>query len=184
MLIFTSFYLESCIWPDAISWWIRERNCIKFCANLGKSETETLAMIRQGFGEKARAVHGKSELTETEKFETGEAQSQERAHHFLRHQGVFTSNSSWQAKQSIPHATVTFYDDCVKMSEDFFPNFCHRRTDCCITTTHHLTFPCHQGIFLTENNRACGVSAHMHVHYTIYVYCSSLCWDPLWHIVT
>jgi hypothetical protein len=24
-------------------------------------------------------------------------------------------NSSWQAKQSIPHTTVTFYGDCVKM---------------------------------------------------------------------
>jgi hypothetical protein len=34
-------------------------------------------------GKKARAVHGKSKLTDTEKDETGEEQSQERAHHFL-----------------------------------------------------------------------------------------------------
>jgi hypothetical protein len=42
--------------------------------------------------------------------------SQEHAHHFLW-------NSSWWAKQSIPHTTMTFYGDCVKMCEDFAPNF-------------------------------------------------------------
>jgi hypothetical protein len=43
-----------------------------------KSVTEILAMIRQAFGEKARAVYG-----QTEKGETSEEQSQEQAHHFL-----------------------------------------------------------------------------------------------------
>jgi hypothetical protein len=33
---FMSFYLESCLWPDANSRWIRQRNSIKFCSNLGK----------------------------------------------------------------------------------------------------------------------------------------------------
>jgi hypothetical protein len=32
-------------------------------------------------------------------------------------------NSSWQAKQSIIHTTVTFCGDCVKMCDDFSPNF-------------------------------------------------------------
>jgi hypothetical protein len=43
--LFTSFCLES--------WWIRQRNRIKFCENLGKGVTETLAMIRQAFKEES-----------------------------------------------------------------------------------------------------------------------------------
>jgi hypothetical protein len=29
----------------------------------------------------------------------------------------------WQAKQPIPHTTVTFYGDCMKILKDFAPNF-------------------------------------------------------------
>jgi hypothetical protein len=53
MLIFTSFCFESCIWPYAISRWIRQLIWTKCCADLGKSATETLAMIRQAFGEES-----------------------------------------------------------------------------------------------------------------------------------
>jgi hypothetical protein len=46
---------------------------------------------------------------------------------------------SCQAKQSIPHTTVTFHGNCVKMCEDFVPNLGDKTTGCCITTTHQLT---------------------------------------------
>jgi hypothetical protein len=55
--------------------------------------------------------------------------------------GLFTKNSYWQAKLSIPHTTVTFYE------EDFIPNFGDKRTGCSIMTTHRLKFIFHQGIF-------------------------------------
>jgi hypothetical protein len=41
---------------------------------------------------------------------------------------------------------MTFYDDCVKMREDFAPNFGDKGTGYCIITTHRLTLP-----FLTGN---------------------------------
>jgi hypothetical protein len=46
ILIFIFIYLELYIWPDAISQWIQQRYNIKFCANLGQSVTETMAIIR------------------------------------------------------------------------------------------------------------------------------------------
>jgi hypothetical protein len=33
-------------------------------------------------------------------------------------------------KQSIPHITVTFYGDCVKICKNFAPNFGDKRTGC------------------------------------------------------
>jgi hypothetical protein len=49
---------------------------------------------------------------QTEKGKTGKEQSQEYAHHFsLKSSGLFTKNSPWQAKHSIPHTTVTFYGE-------------------------------------------------------------------------
>jgi hypothetical protein len=80
--------------------------------------------------------------------ETGKEQSQQHAHHFLRHQGgLFTNSSPCQVKQPIPHTTVTLCGDCVKMCEDFFSNFGDKGTGCCITTTRRLTLPFLLGIF-------------------------------------
>jgi hypothetical protein len=62
----------------------------------------------------------------------------------------FAKNSSWQAKQPVPHTTVTFYGDCVKMCEEFASNFGDKITGCCISTPHHLTLPFFTREFLTK----------------------------------
>jgi hypothetical protein len=85
---------------------------------------------------------------QTEKCGKGEEQVQEHAHNFsLTSRRLFINNSSWQAKQSIPHTTVTVYGDCVKICEDITPNFCDIRISCCITTTHLLKLPFLPGNF-------------------------------------
>jgi hypothetical protein len=60
---------------------------------------------------------------------------------------LFTKNLSWQAKQSIPHTTVTFKSDCLKMCENLAPNFGDKGTGFCITTTYRLTLPSSLGNF-------------------------------------
>jgi hypothetical protein len=47
----------------------------------------------------------------------------------------------------ISHTIVRFYGDCMKMCEDFAPNFGDEITGCCITTTHRLTLPLSPGNF-------------------------------------
>jgi hypothetical protein len=51
--------------------------CMNFCTNLGKIAPETLAMIRQAFGEESMEGSNSPRL---QKRETGEEQSQEHAH--------------------------------------------------------------------------------------------------------
>jgi hypothetical protein len=58
----------------------------------------------------------------------------------VKSKGLFTNNSSWQTSQSILHATLTFYADCVKMCEDFTVIFGGKRSDCCIMTMHEESF--------------------------------------------
>jgi hypothetical protein len=93
---FTPFYLLSCIFPDVISRWLRQMDDVKFRANCGWSPTETLALIRQSFGEesmsRARKVthRVKVETHQNRKSESGKVESKKHANNFPSHQGNFS----------------------------------------------------------------------------------------------
>jgi hypothetical protein len=79
------------------------------------------------------------------------AKSRARSLFSFTSRGLLKTNSSWKAKQPIPHITVMFYDECVKMCQDFAPNFRDKRIYCCITTTDRLILPFSQRNFFTKN---------------------------------
>jgi hypothetical protein len=94
-------------------------------------------------GKKQWALHKKSKLNEVrERRDKWKVKPRALSSFSMTSRGwLFRNNSSWQAKQSTLHTAVTFYGDCLKMLEDFAPNFGDKRTGCCITTTHCLTLP-------------------------------------------
>jgi hypothetical protein len=105
-------------------------------------------MIRQAFREESKSLTRKVQIHRYRKRRyMWRAKSRACSSFSLTWRGLFTNNSVWQAKESIPHTTVNFCGDCFKMCQDFSPNFGDKTTFCCITTTHHLTLPFHQGIF-------------------------------------
>jgi hypothetical protein len=119
----------------------------QICANFGKSATET-SMTRQAFGEESMNCTLKFHTHQDRKRRNRlRAKSRACSSFFFGAKGFFTKNSSWQAKQSFPHTTVSFYYDYVKMCEDFAPNFSDERTGCCITTPHRPTLS-----FSSEND--------------------------------
>jgi hypothetical protein len=54
---------------------------------------------------------------------------------FFKIKGMIIKNSFWLVKQSILYTTVTFYDSCLKIYEDFIPNFGDKMSGCCNGTT-------------------------------------------------
>jgi hypothetical protein len=51
------------------------------------------------------------------------------------------SETSEEHAHNFLHITVTYFGSCVKMCEDFIPNFGDKRTHCCIPTMHYFTLP-------------------------------------------
>jgi hypothetical protein len=56
------------------------------------------------------------------------------------------------AGQSVLHAIVTFYGDCMKMCKDFALNFGNERTGGCFTMNSHIHILFHQGFFLPNQH--------------------------------
>jgi hypothetical protein len=123
-----------------------------FVQNLEKMRRTPWQWLDKCSEKKAWAVLEKYKLTETEKRQGRRRASQDYTHNFFTPSGLFKENLSWQAKQSIPHAPVTFYSNCMKMCKDFATNFGGKRTGCCIMTVHRLTLPFSSGNFWTKNN--------------------------------
>jgi hypothetical protein len=126
--------------------WTWQRNSIKFCATLRKSEADTLAMIRQAFEEESTSrTHRKTKLTETEKRRDRLGVKSRARSSFP----LFTKNCNGRPNSQ-------FWIPCNVLwwlrvnGRRLALNFGDRRTGCCIMTTHHLTLPFSQGNFLPK----------------------------------
>jgi hypothetical protein len=150
VLFFTSFYLESCIWPDEISQWTDKGKVSNVVKISGKVRRRPLHRLDKRSGKKVWAVHGKSKFTETEKGERGEEQSQEHAHHFLWHQGdcsqIIHSGRPSSQFPILPGRFTPREWKCANISPPP-PNFGVKRTGCSITTSPRLTLPFSPGNF-------------------------------------
>jgi hypothetical protein len=148
---FTSFYLELCIWPDVMSRWIWQRNSIKFCANLIKSEMETLAMTRQMFREESTRSKWKSPTHRDRKWwDRWRAKSKEHAHHFFLHQGDCSQRIHPSRTNSHFHILLWHFMATTWKCAKTLPWTGDKRTGCCITIMHHLPLPFSLRNFLSK----------------------------------
>jgi hypothetical protein len=144
---FTPFFLELCICSDVISRWIWQRK---------SNDATFLSRVITGDGSWIRSYDPETTQQSSQwkspksprpkRCKTGEEQSQEHAHHFDIKGILLTNNSSWQAKQSTLHTTVTFYGDCVKMGRRPCPKLLGTKN-----RPSHLFSP---GNFFTKTNMA------------------------------
>jgi hypothetical protein len=120
-------------------------NCVQITEKVWRRPWQRLGVQ---LGQKAWAMrlclYGMSELIETENSETGE----EHAHHFHSHQGECSQRLRPGRPNSQFHIPLWHFDsNCMKVCEDFYPNFGDKWTGCCIMTTRCLTLPFSPGNF-------------------------------------
>jgi hypothetical protein len=116
-------------------------NSTKFCANLRKNrDGDPGNDYTSTRGRKHEPYTGSTNSTRPKMVRQVKSKVKSMLIIFFGIKGLLTKNSSWQAKQSISHNTVTIYGDCMKMCEDFAPNFGEKRTGC-FMATHRGTLP-------------------------------------------
>jgi hypothetical protein len=93
------------IWSRASGWrWIRKRNSVEFCANLGKSATETLTMARQALGGESTSRTRTAQIHRDRKKARQVKGTVRNMLKILFHiEGIVH-----KAIQSVPHTTKTF----------------------------------------------------------------------------
>jgi hypothetical protein len=130
-----------CIWPDAISRWIRQRYSNKFCSNPGKIKTDTLTMIKQTFGEESMSRTRKVQTYGDRRGKTDEEQIQSMLIVFIDVKGI-VHKFAWQVKQSILHTSESVRRLRPELWRQKLAVASHHHT------VSHLTF--HQRIFLPK----------------------------------
>jgi hypothetical protein len=153
--LFTPLHLESCTWPNVISWWIQQLNSkctsnhFRRCNLLVQDYYwwRELDLQLWPWDKATIAPLEKSKITETENGERDDEQSQELAHSFIWHQqGLLTKNLSWQTSQF--HMLLLCHTATVRKCEDFAPNV--------TWLLHHYDGASHTSIstreFLSKNN--------------------------------
>jgi hypothetical protein len=139
---FTSFYLESYIWPDAILWWIQQKTASVLCKFKKKFDGGPCQWLDKHLGKKGISHTRKVQThREWKGWDRWRAKSGACSSFPLTYRRVFTKNSPWQAKQPIPHTTVTFYGDCENVRRLHPKLWRQKNWLCCITTTQsHTSF--------------------------------------------
>jgi hypothetical protein len=109
-----SFYLESYIWSDVISWWIWHRNRSNFLQISGKVWRRPSQLLESMSRTKKVQTHW-----DWRRRDWWRAKSAACSSFSLTSNVLNTQNSSWQAKQSVLLTTVTSYGDCMEMCDGF-----------------------------------------------------------------
>jgi hypothetical protein len=110
---FTSFYLQSYIWPDMILRHIRQKNS-KCASHFVKPSCPGLSLVTRAefvvmtLRQSNKPYNRKVQTHWLQKRRDGLRARSRRAC------SLITKNLSWQAKQPIPHTTMVFYGNCVK----------------------------------------------------------------------
>jgi hypothetical protein len=108
--------------------------CDKGCENLGKSETENLALIRKAFGGREHVLY----VVQSRLKKVREVKSKVKSM-IIIFSDIRIVNKGFVLSGQTVNSAYMFCGECVKISEELSQKFSDKETDCCITATHRLT---------------------------------------------